>query len=485
MRGLSIRFKITFWFTAALLLVACLAYVIVLFVNHQILQKTIRDNLVETVEHNVDEIEFYDNLDNIDLVHETDYFCAYRDGYLEIDDDFLDQVNEVYTALYHTDMSMLHGENPISQETAGLGFLDAKVQRLKADGIVYYVFDRELSQRGLEGLWLRGVVSEKQGISQMSDIIRISLLLLPLLVLVSAIGGSLLAGRMLRPIQEISASAAHIGTGSDLKKRIELGEGKDELHQLADSFNSMFQRLEEAFEAERQFASDASHELRTPVSVITAQCEYSLEEPRSREEYEQALQTIQRQGRKMARLIHDMLDFTRLEMRADSYPREELDLAELVRSLCGDLALIQEKGIHLECQAQGEAPFYGNRQLLARMLTNLVSNAYRYGKEGGHILVRLECAGQEMGLSVADDGIGIAPEEQGKIFQRFYQADQSRMGSGTGLGLSMVAEIVRFHGGEISVESELGQGSCFRVMLKLSKGQRKSAGSNHRLMFRG
>ena len=149
------------------------------------------------------------------------------------------------------------------------------------------------------------------------------------------------------------------------------------------------------------------------------------------------------------------------------------------------MALIQEKGIHLECQAQGEAPFYGNRQLLARMLTNLVSNAYRYGKEGGHILVRLECAGQEMGLSVADDGIGIAPEEQGKIFQRFYQADQSRMGSGTGLGLSMVAEIVRFHGGEISVESELGQGSCFRVMLKLSKGQRKSAGSNHRLMFRG
>ena len=103
MKGLSIRFKITCWFTVALMLVAFLAYVTVFFVNHQIIQKTIRDNLVETVEHNVDEIEYYDSLDSIDLYHETDFFCIYGEGYLEIDDDFLDQVNEVYTALYHTD----------------------------------------------------------------------------------------------------------------------------------------------------------------------------------------------------------------------------------------------------------------------------------------------------------------------------------------------------------------------------------------------
>ncbi|MCI9532911.1 MAG: HAMP domain-containing histidine kinase [Lachnospiraceae bacterium] len=470
MKGLSIRFKITFWFTAALLLVAFLAYVIVFFASHQIIQKIIRDNLIETVEHNVDEIEFYDNLGNVDLRHETDYYCEYQEGYLEIDDDFLDQVNEVYTALYHADSSMLYGETPIPREAAGLGFVDAKVQRLKVRGLVYYVFDRELAQSGLEGLWLRGVVSEKQGLTRMSDAIRLSLLLLPLLVLVSAVGGSLLAGRMLRPIQEISASAARIGTGSDLQKRIELGEGEDELHQLADSFNGMIQRLEEAFAAERQFASDVSHELRTPVSVITAQCEFSLEEPRSTEEYEQALQVIQRQGRRMARLIHDMLDYTRLEMRADSYPREELDLAGLVRSVCGDLALTREKGIQLCCQAKGEALFYGNRQLLTRMLANLVGNAYRYGKEGGHILVSLECGSQGVSLSVADDGIGIAQEEQEKVFQRFYQADPSRMGGGTGLGLSMVSEIVRFHGGAVRLESKLGEGSCFLVEFEHSTG---------------
>ena len=465
MKRLSIRFKITFWFTAALMLVACVAYFIVFFVDNQVWQKTIRDNLIETVENNVDEVEFYTDLDGFDLYHETDYFCEYQNGYLEIDDDFLDQVNEVYTSLCHADMALLYGENPVAKETAGLDFVDSQVQQVMVQGILYYVFDRKLDSEGLEGLWLRGIVSEKQGRAHMSVLIRVSLLLLPFLVLVSAIGGYLLARRMLRPIQAISASAAKIGTGSDLKERIDLGEGTDELHQLADSFNGMFQRLEEAFEAERQFASDASHELRTPVSVITAQCEFSLEQRRTAEEYEQALRTIQRQGGKMARLIHDMLDFTRLERRADSYAMEEVDLAGLVRSVCEDLALIQERGIRLRCEAEGEAMFYGNCQLLSRMLVNLVSNAYRYGKEGGHILVRLQGGEQGLELSVADDGIGIAPEEQGKIFKRFYQADHSRTGAGTGLGLSMVSEIVRFHGGRVSVESVLGQGSCFVVCL--------------------
>lgn len=484
MKSLSIRFKITFWFTAALMLVACVAYFIVFFVDHQVLQKTIRDNLIETVENNVDEVEFYTDLSSFDLYHETDYFCEYQSGYLEIDDDFLDQVNEVYTSLCQADMAMLYGENPIAKEAAGLEFMDSQVQQVTADGILYYVFDRKLSLEGLEGLWLRGVVSERQGRAHMSDLIRVSLLLLPFLVLVSAVGGYLLARRMLRPIQAISAAAAKIGTGSDLKERIDLGAGTDELHQLADSFNGMFRRLEEAFEAERQFTSDASHELRTPVSVITAQCEFSLEEPRSIEEYEKALQTIQRQGRKMSRMIRDMLDFTRLERRPDSYVREDLDLTELVQSVCYDLALLQEKGITLHCEAEGDIVFYGNRQLLSRMLTNLVSNAYRYGRENGHIRVRVGYGGEKLmqsgieererfgaredcaewiELSVADDGIGIAPEEQGKIFRRFYQADNSRSGVGTGLGLSMVQEIVRFHGGSIGVESEPGKGSIFLV----------------------
>lgn len=229
----------------------------------------------------------------------------------------------------------------------------------------------------------------------------------------------------------------------------------------------MFRRLENAFEVERQFTSDASHELRTPVSVIMAQCEMSLEETRSSEEYEQALRTIQRQGRKMSRLINDMLDFTRLEMRAESYIWEMVDMTELVQAVCFDMAMIKEKGISLNYEVEADIKIYGNRQLLNRLLGNLITNAYRYGKENGFIFVSLKRRGQNVELSVSDNGIGIGEGQQQKIFQRFYQADNSHSSIGTGLGLSMAYEIVQFHGGEIRVESELGKGSTFFVDFKI------------------
>lgn len=462
MKNLSIRFRITMWFTAALLIVVFFTCFVILYADHQIIQKTIRDSLVQTVEDNVDEIEYYKKKVTVDP-QETDYYLSFGEGYLEIDDDFLDQVNEVYTALYHADGTFLYGENPIARNVSQLEFTDAKIQEMKVKDTLFYIFDRKLQLNGVQGLWLRGVVSEDQGMVHMSDITQLSLLLLPLLGLFSSVGGYLIARRMLWPIQKISQSAAAIATGEDLKKRIELGKGNDELHHLAQSFNDMFQRLDEAFEAERQFTSDASHELRTPVTVITAQCEYSLEKPRSGAEYQRALRTIQRQGRKMSKLINDMLDFARMEMRAETYVRESVDLAGLAKSVCFDMALIQERGISLRYEIEENVMVCGNRQLLSRLITNLISNAYRYGNENGHIWVVLRRGEDNIELSVSDDGIGIALKDQEKIFQRFYQADHSRAGKGAGLGLSMVHGIAKFHGGDICVKSEAGRGSRFIV----------------------
>lgn len=465
MRKLSICHKITIWFTAALVIVVFFTYLVVLTVSNQIIQKTIRDNLIETVENNVDEIEFYTKSDLNNSRNDVDQYIEYGSGFLEIDDDFLDQVNEVYTALYHEDMVLVYGENPITKETYGLEFIDSQIQKIKVDGTVYYIFDRKMTSAGLEAFWLRGIVSETQGADRMADITRLSLILLPLLVFLAVLGGYIIAKKTLSPIQKISEAASQIGKGGDLKKRIELGDGNDELHQLADNFNEMFQRLDEAFEAERQFTSDASHELRTPMSVITAQCEFSLEEPRSAGEYEKAMRVIQRQSKKMSKLINDMLDFARLEAHAGSYVRKSVDMTELVSSICSDMALIRENGITLEYEVEENLQFNGNRELLSRLLMNLISNAYRYGNENGHIHVSLKHEEDEVTLSVSDDGIGIAKEEQSKIFHRFYQIDNSRTGVGTGLGLSIVYEIAKLHGGQISVESELEKGSTFTLHL--------------------
>lgn len=469
MKNLSIRLKITLWFSAILIVIVVLSFAVILSVSGSVLQKTVRDSLIDTVENNVDEVEFFVDLANVENDNDSDHYIAYNGGYLEVDDDYLDLVNGVSTALCRENGELLYGENPIAKHTADYAFGDGVTQKVSVAGVTYYIHDRMLTQDGLEGLWLRGTVSEEQGSSQLSSIANMSFYLLPGLLVLAVFGGYLIAGRTLRPIREIEEAAAQISRDKDLKKRIELSPGKDELHQLAGTFNEMFEKLDETIESERQFTSDVSHELRTPVSVIMAQCEYSLEEERTPEEYEAALRIIKRQSGKMSRLIGDMLDFIRLERKTDSYTRETVDFSELVTSVSEDMALLRERDISLSFEAEPGICVNGNRILLARLLTNLIGNAYRYGRENGNIKVSLKADGEDALLSVSDDGIGIAAEQQERIFNRFYQVESSRGGSGMGLGLAMVREIAHFHGGEIGVKSELGKGSDFTLSIKIKK----------------
>lgn len=469
MKNLSIRLKITLWFAVALFVIVAITYVVILTVSNQVIQKTIRDTLLHTVEDNVDEVEFYTDISQVDIANSVDHFIMYNSGYLEVDDDFLDEVNDVYTALYLSDGTLMYGENPLAVALADLEFSDSEIRERTVNGELYYILDRHLTQKGLEDLWLRGVVSEHQGEVQMHEISMLSLIILPIILIAAVLGGYFIAKRMLMPIKQITNAAENISRGGDLKKRIELDSGKDELHRLADSFNNMIARLDESFEAERQFTSDVSHELRTPMSVIMAQCEYTLDEERTPQEYERALRLIRRQGRKMTKLINDMLDFVRLERRGTNYQIEKLNLSALVNSVCEDMSLIRERGISLEHEVEDEIWVDGNPALLSRLLSNLISNAYRYGKDDGHIKARLKKSQDEVTLSVSDDGIGISREDKEKIFRRFYQADSSRTGSGTGLGLSMVKEIASFHGGSMSVESEPGKGSEFTFHLPVKE----------------
>ena len=470
MKHLSIRSKITLWFAAALVIVVSLTYVCILSVSNQVLQKTIKDNLIETVENNMDEVEYYESMDAITEPNDVDYFIRYGDAFLEIDDDFLDSVNQVYTALYNSDLFMLYGENPVAKQCASLSLQNMTIQTVKAYGVRYYVFDRELTGEGLGGLWLRGVVSEKQGKEDLSTITMFSMVIMPVIVAVAIYGGSLIAKRTLEPIQKISETVEHISRGNDLKKRIELDKGDDELHLLAEQFNSMFARLDDSFEKEKRFTSDVSHELRTPMSVIMAQCEYSMDENSSLDEYAESIQSIYSQGQKMTVLINQMLDIARLEMRPENYPKERVDLSALTDSICKDMALIKEKGIAISSHIDAGLFISGNPGLLARAISNLISNAYRYGKDNGHIDVSLKKVEEQVVLTVSDDGIGIAEENIPKIFDRFYREDSSRTQNGTGLGLSITKEIVQFHGGTIEVKSLLGIGSTFTVIFPSERG---------------
>ena len=467
MRGLSIRAKITLWFALAMSALAALTLGCVWMISDNVVQKNIKDSLVEMVSDNVDEVEYYSNKEDANPDGDRDIYIRYKNGYLEIDDDYLDQMNGIYTTLYKEDYELLYGENPIAQATGDVAFADHKLQTLRYKGTTYYVYDRSLKGEGMEDLWLRGIVSRSQGARWMDAIVILSMWLIPLLILLALFGGYFLAGRFLRPIQQMIQAASGIQQGQDLKKRIELKKGQDELHQLADTFNGMMDRLEASFQAEKQFTSDMSHELRTPVAVILSQCELSLEEEQDKDAYADALRLIQRQGKKMSVLINDMLMMTRMEQRRESIRMMQLDYSSLCASVCEDLRLMRELKIELSWQLEEGVTIVGNKELLQRLLVNLITNAYRYGKEHGHIQVELKQTQTEVRLSVADDGRGIAQEQLAHIWQRFYQADASRSKQGSGLGLAMVQEIAQLHHGCMKVESVQGKGSCFTFCIPL------------------
>ncbi len=284
------------------------------------------------------------------------------------------------------------------------------------------------------------------------------------LTIVSIVGGVLIARRALRPLRAMSVTAAQISSGSDLKKRMPVN-GCDELARLAGTFNDMMQYLEQSFEAERQFASDASHELRTPLAVILAQCDEALDDDVPNAERREALIVIQRQGQRMKRMLSGMLELTRLEQGTDYRMQESFDFSELTEQLCEDMALIREKNITLSWDIAPQLTLVGDKILITRLIANLISNAYRYGRENGATRLTLLQEERMLVLSVSDDGIGITPNHQEKIFHRLYQAAPDRTGEGSGLGLAMARQIARLHGGEISVQSTPGVGSTFTVRL--------------------
>lgn len=458
---MTIRTKITLWFSALMILIFAIMFTLIFIINRHVLYTDVEATLRGIVESNMDEIEYTDDFEAED-VEPGDHYIAYGEGYLEIDDDFVLERKGVYTVLLDQSGKIIYGKPPVDiplMEREGV-----KIQMV--EGEKYYVYHVELDAEELQGLVLQGYINEDASETILSRMVELSLLVVPILVLVAIVGGYMLAGTFLMPIRAMTVTAESINDGVDLSQRIALGKGRDDLHQLAHSFNRMMDRLEQAFEGQKQFTSDVSHELRTPVSTILAQTELTLEKERTTEQYIEDLKLIQRQGQYMKRLVNGMLQYSRLE-RMEALPEEEeVDFSGLVEMTAEEQKVNSRKGISLSYQIEPNLMVQGNMEMLIRLLTNLISNAYRYGKENGHIWVRLYKKDGGICLSVRDDGIGMEEYEIDRIFHRFYQADTARSSQNhsLGLGLSMVAEIARLHHARIEVASEKEKGSEFLVV---------------------
>lgn len=470
-KNLTIQKKIIIWFALTLLVIVTLMNTLTFSIAKIVLDEDIKERLMNTVVSNVEEIEYFNRLDAGMEREQGDQFLQYNSGWLEIDDDFCDYYEGICTALYDKDGNLLYGEAPVKISRSKAASFTS-VGSVKYKGEKYYVYDRVLSGDSFDGLWLRGVVSKNERINILYNTVRLSFWLLPLLALLAILGGYAITRRSFLPIQQIADSAEEIGKSGDLSRRLDIGWGRDEIHQLASTFNGMFDRLEKAFETERQFTSDASHELRTPTAVILAQSQYGLELADSEEEYRESLEVIKRQAERMNDIINQLLFFTRLDQGSEPVNMEETNLSVLVAEICKDQRLISCKHISVKDDIQPDINVETDRNLFTRMLNNLFSNAYKYGKEKGTITMTLTRMGDDAVLRLTDDGIGISRENLERIWNRFYQVEPSRnedAGGGLGLGLSIVKQITSLLGGKISVESEEGRGTSFIFVMKCKK----------------
>ena len=291
--------------------------------------------------------------------------------------------------------------------------------------------------------------------------------------------GWVISGRVLAPIERIGAVAREI-QATNLSRRIELDGPDDELKRLADTFDAMLARLDAAFEAQRQFVADASHELRNPLAVIQTNLDVALADPgATRDSLRRAAMVARRASERMARLVDDLLALARLE--APGARREPVDLGALVADAGDEFAAPAElRGVALERAAPPGLTLAGDRDGLKRAVANLLDNAVRFAPAGSR--VRL-AAGREDGwawIAVADEGPGIPAEHQRRVFDRFYRVDKarSRAAGGTGLGLAIVREIAQRHGGDVRLFSQPGRGSAFVVWLPADAGATAAPATN-------
>lgn len=443
---MSAKLRVTLWITLMVLLLAAMVLVFVLVINGASVTDDPAGRLVKVVVKNADSVEF----DN---------------GRFEWDDlDFYKR--GVYCSVYDASGALLCGAAHENWDV-DLPLRANEIRTVRAGGEELYVYDTMVDM-AVTDIWVRGMIPTTDTSGLMHTILILTVTLLPAILVLSVGGGWLIAWGAFRPMDRIIAAANSISDGDDISRRVNMRRGPSEMRRLSAAFDKMLDRLEQSFITERQFASDASHELRTPITVILAECDRAKRKDKTREDFLGSVAVIEEQGRAMSELVQSLLSLTRMQQGTERYPLRRGDLSEFVASCCGEFVPAEARGITLTADIEPDIELEYNHALISRVVQNLLQNAYKYGREGGHIAVALHRAGDKAVLTVRDDGIGIAQEDQERIWQRFWQADASRgEDGGTGLGLAMVKEITQFHGGTVAVESALGQGSTFSVILPI------------------
>lgn len=323
-----------------------------------------------------------------------------------------------------------------------------------------------------------GIVQVAESYRHIQEVQQQLILLLalgiPFTLLAASAGGWLLASNALNPIDRITRAADQI-SARDLHQRLHFDLPNDEVGRLAATFDKMLARLEDAFERQRRFIADASHEMRTPLTILKGDVEVALNHPRSVQEYQETLGMVNETTDRLTSVVEELFLLARADNNQFPLQVENINLSSLLTKEVSKLMPRAVKhGIALNLNIPDELAIQGDPAKLSRLFTNLIDNAIKYSDSGDEVTIMADIHHEFACVAVADTGPGIPEAHLPHLFQRFYRVDKARSrqstdanGSGAGLGLSIAQWLAQVHGGRIEVDSRIGEGTTFTVWLPI------------------
>lgn len=382
--------------------------------------------------------------------------------------DFIFHENHVQKLVLDGNNRVICGHSP-DKELENYSIKQWRFRRIKCSSGYYYIFDRPFfkqdsitHKRVLVIIRTIGKASDFD--SQYQTMQYISYSFIFILSIIGIILIRIISFRLVVPLKEIKDTANKIGTDDNLTQPIEYSTPFKELEAMIQANNRMMDRLEELFQQQQQFTSDVAHELRTPASIVSAECQYLKKYGKTIDDYMESLTVIERQNAKTTEIITQLLHLSRLDQGRIKDDFEYSNLKTLIESVCESEPLRTKKHITVYSNLD-DISIHMNVGLMAIAVKNLINNAMKYSSDNSSVKLRLYEEKGYVFFEIKDYGCGMSEETQKHIYDRFYRADKSRNTEGFGLGLALVHKIVELHKGTIVVKSELGEGSVFTLSL--------------------
>lgn len=470
----SVRTRLTLWYTAVMACVLVILAVAAYFVLRQnSMRRTdvsvmeLADSFLATVNAEMTAAPGPNNMSEGVTAAISEH--RFRDTVFVVIDDRGNLVASSEDRLPPGDSAHLSLE--ILRQATGQVLAEADAfHTIRLAGRYYRSYIRHFSIRAKNNSLI--VLQSLHGQEEFLDSVRKTFaLVIPLALLLAGAGGYFLARRSLSPVVAMSTQAGQIGA-ENLHERLAVRNARDELGQLAQSFNGLLDRLNQSFERQRRFVADASHELRTPVAILCGEADVTLSQStRSPEEYRESLEILSREAKRLKHIVEDLFTLARADAGQHPLTLSDFYLDEVVAECARSVrTLASAKQIELTIDVPKELPVRADENLLRRMLLNLLDNAIKYTPASGRVSIACSEQSGEYGVTVRDTGQGIPKELQPRIFERFFRADKMRSraesdGGGAGLGLSISLWIAQAHGGRLELTQSNQEGSTFLVCL--------------------